>query len=185
MAGVLVARPGALARPSSLAELSCAPPTLRCCVEEGRRAAGPAGLWQGQVTWEACPVAGQGPGNCPQPSPSQGPSWEGSSRLPTQWGHYSRDARLPQTPKSPVPPFVCAHVRVCETACDWTHQSPACARVGSSPQGPPEPGRGLQEHTRRERATAPVSTSKERPRPPHTGGCGLPGAAPRPRGPPR
>lgn len=86
-------------------------------MEEGRQAASPAGHWQGQVAWETVALGrGRALAAAPAKSLTGSLPQEGSSLLPTLLGNHSREASLPQTPKSPVPALcVCAHVRVCET----------------------------------------------------------------------
>lgn len=143
MAGVLVARPGALARPSPLAELSCAPPTLRCCVE-GRRAAGPARLWQGQVTWEARPVRG---GRALAPAPShlrhRVPPGRGLAAAP-HGGATTAETPVCLRPQNLPSHLLCAHVCECvklrATVCTGASRVP---EQGAVPRGHLSQGGGF------------------------------------------
>lgn len=110
---------------------------------------------------------GQGPGTCPQPSPSQGPSREGSSRLPTTTAETP--GLLPR-----LRVRTCARVALRAARCAEPRVRPS----GAPPGGAARAGAGPSGAHEVACATAPVSSSKESPRPPCPGRCGWPGARP-------
>lgn len=88
----------------------------------------------------------------PPPSqvPHRAPSQEGSSLLPTLLGNHSREASLPQTPKSPVPALcVCAHERAREALGAAECMGAPCVPDWSAVPGPFRTwGGGLQQCVR-------------------------------------
>lgn len=114
LARVLAARPGALAQPSPLAELWCAPRPFRCCVEEGQQAESCWGLARSGGPETVAP-GGAGPWHpppaisLPGPLPRRGLASFPHCRATTERCLSASD------PKVSCPRPVCAHVRVCET----------------------------------------------------------------------